>query len=130
MWDDGAGQTSATATNLAPGNYTVTVTDDNGCTFTTSPAVSITEPNALVANLIDIDSVICNGGSNGAATIDASGGSAGYNVSWTGVTVSGTTIFEDPLGTEIINDGDTYTINSFSSGTYDITVIDQNGCNT
>ena len=128
LWDDGAGQTTTTATNLAPGNYTVTVTDDNGCTFTT-PAVTITEPNALVANLLDTDSVICNGGSNGAATIDASGGTAGYDVSWTGLTVSGTTYSDNPVGIEIINDGDTYTINSFPSGTYDITVTDQNGCN-
>ena len=41
LWDDPAGQTNATATNLAPGNYTVTVTDANGCQFTT-PAVTIT----------------------------------------------------------------------------------------
>ena len=129
LWDDGAGQTTTTATNLAPGNYTVTVTDDNGCTFTT-PAVTITEPNALVANLIDTDSVVCNGGSNGAATIDASGGTGGYDVSWTGLTVSGTTYSDNPVGIEIINAGDTYTINSFPSGTYDITVTDQNGCIT
>ena len=72
---------------------------------------------------------MCNGGSNGAATIDASGGTAGYDVSWTGLTVSGTTYSDNPLGIEIINDGGTYTINSFPSGTYDITVTDQNGCN-
>jgi hypothetical protein len=127
LWDDGAGQTTSTATNLAPGDYTATVTDGNGCPFTT-PAVTIAEPNALIANLLDTDSVVCNGGGNGAATIDASGGTAGYDVSWTGVTVSGTTYSDNPLGIEITNEGDTYTINSFPSGTYDITVTDQNGC--
>ena len=46
LWDDGAGQTTATATNLAPGNYTVTVTDDNGCQASAGP-VTITEPDVL-----------------------------------------------------------------------------------
>ncbi|MBN2862575.1 MAG: SprB repeat-containing protein, partial [Bacteroidales bacterium] len=34
LWDDPSAQTTATATGLAAGTYTVTVTDDNGCTDT------------------------------------------------------------------------------------------------
>ena len=36
LWSDPDAQTTATATNLAPGTYTVTVTDANGCTDTAS----------------------------------------------------------------------------------------------
>ena len=50
LWDDASAQTTSTATGLAPGDYTVTVTDANGCTFTTTPAVTITEPTALTAS--------------------------------------------------------------------------------
>ena len=32
LWSDSEAQTTETAVNLAPGNYTVTVTDANGCT--------------------------------------------------------------------------------------------------
>ena len=41
----GNGQTNLTISNLVVGNYTLTVTDKNGCTFTTS--VFITEPTAI-----------------------------------------------------------------------------------
>ncbi len=41
-WNTIPAQNTATATNLSAGNYSVTVTDNNGCTATTS--VQITEP--------------------------------------------------------------------------------------
>jgi hypothetical protein len=31
LWNDSQAQTTQTATNLAAGNYTVTITDGNGC---------------------------------------------------------------------------------------------------
>ncbi|MFN8318494.1 MAG: PKD-like domain-containing protein [Saprospiraceae bacterium] len=40
------GQTSAIATGLAAGTYTVTVTDNNGCTTTASATVGVTGPGA------------------------------------------------------------------------------------
>jgi len=40
VWSNGA--TTATATGLAPGNYDVTITDANGCTFTSS-AVNVAQ---------------------------------------------------------------------------------------
>ena len=64
LWDDPAGQTNATATNLAPGNYTVTVTDANGCQ--TTPAVTITEPAAaLTATATKLQDVQCFGEPDG-----------------------------------------------------------------
>ncbi|MDG1238567.1 MAG: SprB repeat-containing protein, partial [Flavobacteriales bacterium] len=82
LWDDGAGQTTATATNLAPGNYTVTVTDDNGCTFTTSPAVSINQPTALTATATKVQDVQCNGAADGSISVSALGGTPNYTYLW------------------------------------------------
>ena len=45
-WSDGNTQTTSTATSLAVNNYTVTVTDGNGCTMAES--VGIVEPNELI----------------------------------------------------------------------------------
>ena len=39
LWDDGGAQTTPTAVGLAPGNYNVAVTDDNGCVLNVGPIV-------------------------------------------------------------------------------------------
>ncbi|MFD1061625.1 SprB repeat-containing protein, partial [Winogradskyella litorisediminis] len=46
-WNTSPVQTTATATNLAAGNYTVTVTDANNCTTTAN--VTIDQPTAALA---------------------------------------------------------------------------------
>ena len=55
LWSPG-GQNTQTATGLIPGIYTCTVTDANGCTFTTT-SVTITEPVQLIADSIFISSL-------------------------------------------------------------------------
>src|SRR5207248_3220134 len=57
--------TTATASNLAAGNYTVTVTDSRPCT--TSTIVTITQP-AVLSGLLSTDNVHCNGQGNGSVT--------------------------------------------------------------
>ena len=52
-------QTSDTAINLGAGTYTVTVTDQYGCSDDTT--VTVEEPDVLVANSTAQDSVSCNG---------------------------------------------------------------------
>ena len=47
LWDDANAQTTATATNLSAGTYTVSITDDNNCGTTGS--ISIAEPTLLSA---------------------------------------------------------------------------------
>ncbi|TAL58409.1 MAG: T9SS type B sorting domain-containing protein [Bacteroidetes bacterium] len=69
-WDPSA-QTSQTATGLAAGNHTVTVTDANGCT--TTQTVTITS-GSITATATS--STICSGQT---ATLTASGGN---NYSW------------------------------------------------
>jgi hypothetical protein len=41
LWDDSSAQTTQTASNLSEGTYTVTVTDEAGCTATASQEVTI-----------------------------------------------------------------------------------------
>jgi len=106
---------------LDPGNYTITVTDANGCTTQTTSTV--TQPVALSASTTNT-SALCNGSADGTITVTATDGTAAYSVSWTGP-VNG-----DPAGNEITTSGGNYTITGVSAGTYNITVTDANGCTT
>jgi hypothetical protein len=104
-----AGGTAATATGLAAGGYTVTVTDANGCTATRT--FSITEPTVLRTTTTQTN-VSCNGGSNGSATVTPSGGTPGYTYLWSH---SGATAA---------------TATGLAAGGYTVTVTDANGCST
>ncbi len=55
QWDDPSSQTDCVATDLAPGNYQVTITDANGCTFTIHNVVIGEEPpdTASLSLLVD-----------------------------------------------------------------------------
>ena len=101
------GGTAAIASGLAASTYTVEVTDNNGCTGTTT--VIIDEPDALVLNLNPTD-ITCNGGADGSIQANVSGGQAPYNYSWS------------PFG------GTTSLANNLPIGTYIVTVTDANGC--
>ena len=103
-----SGGAAASATNLAAGNYVVTVTDASGCTSTTQ--IAITQPPVLTTVINSSANIICNGGSTGAITIAASGGSPTYTYSWT------------PAGPN------STTNSNLSAGTYTATVTDINGC--
>ena len=120
QWDAAAGsQTTAAASNLAPGNYSVTVLDANGCSgvesFTLNPPTAITSSTSETLTL-------CTGSSDGTSTITVSGGLAPYNLNWTGP-VSG-----NPAGDEIDTDGGNFVISSLSAGNYSVTITDASGC--
>lgn len=104
-WSNGA--STAGATGLIAGSYTVTVTDANGCTDT--DVVNITEPAILVASISGNVNVSCNGGANGSLTASATGGTTAYTYLW--------------------SDGSTAaTASGLSAGTYTVTITDANGC--
>ncbi|MEO5643626.1 MAG: T9SS type A sorting domain-containing protein, partial [Bacteroidia bacterium] len=67
------------------GNYSYTVTDNNGCTSSTS--VTITEPTVL-ASTSTATAIICNGG-NATVTVTASGGTSPYTGEGTFTEVAG-----------------------------------------
>ncbi len=98
LWSNGA--TTATANNLAVGNYCVTVTDNNGCTDTA--CVSIGAPaNSIAVTAVLINDVSCNGGTDGSVTAIATGGTAPYSFLWNG-TIAADTLTNQPAGTYII----------------------------
>ncbi|MEO5645257.1 MAG: gliding motility-associated C-terminal domain-containing protein [Bacteroidia bacterium] len=103
-----SGGTSATANNLAAGNYTCTITDANGCTATTS--TTVTTVNGPAATLQSQGNVSCNGGNNGTAAVNATGGTPGYTYAWL------------PSG------GSAATATGLSNGNYTCTITDAAGC--
>lgn len=107
LWSPSGGN-GATASNLTAGNYTVTVTDANGCTATST--TTIAHPTVLTALAYTVTNVSCFLGSNGSATVNPGGGTGPYTYLWS------------PAG------GNTITANSLSAGTFTITVTDAHGC--
>ena len=75
LWTPSA-QTTATATGLAAGTYTVVVTDAHGCTV--QQIVTITQPTALALTTSFVQSTC--GNANGTATVVASGGTPAYKI--------------------------------------------------
>lgn len=123
LWGDGIA--TEDRSGLAAGTYIVTVTDANGCTASrtevvlpiSSLAISIikTDPSCPVGATPPLSS-------NGSIQVTATGGTAPYNVSWTGAT-SG-----NPAGNEIAASGGNYTITSLAAGSYNLMVTDASGC--
>ncbi len=106
LWSNG--QTSATATNLAAGNWSVQVTDSKGCTYNTAGA--LTQPTALQGT-VQSTNASCNGSTDGTASATVSGGSAPYTYSWS----------TSPVRT-------TQTATGLSAGTYRLMVRDVQNC--
>ncbi|MHC1732243.1 MAG: immunoglobulin domain-containing protein, partial [Bacteroidales bacterium] len=106
-----SGGTAATATGLAAGTYTVTVTDANNCS-TSATAVITEPPAALTAAITAQTNVLCFGNSTGSATVTAANGTPGYTYSWA------------PSG------GTAATATGLAAGTYTVTVTDANNCST
>jgi gliding motility-associated-like protein len=101
------GGTSASATGLCPGTYSVTVTDGNGCTLGSSLAV--TQPAAVTVNAAGATTICL--GQNTNITAAASGGTGTYTYNWTG-----------------IGSGASQTVSPASPFTYSVTAMDANGC--
>jgi gliding motility-associated-like protein len=81
LWNDPApAQTTATATDLAAGSYTVTVTDNGGCSTVMSGTVSA--GNGISANASVTSAITCNGANNGAVSVTASGGAGVLTYNW------------------------------------------------
>jgi len=105
IWNNGT--TDQIAIDLAPGDYTVTVSDTNGCTSTCVGTVVV---STNVSCSINANNTSC-GLSNGTATINTADGESPYTYLW--------------------NNGETTdNISDLAPGDYSVTVTDANGCTT
>ncbi len=111
--------TSSCQNNLAPGQYTFTVTDANGCSI--GNTYTINAPATPLIASADSTAVLCFGEDDGTITVTVSGGSPNY-------TLTSPTL--NPPNAIIALSGGSYIYPNVSSGTHNITVTDANGCDT
>ena len=107
-WNTTPVQTTQGITGLAPGSYTVTVTDAAGCTV--NRTVFITQPTVLSVTGTATNE-LCAGQHNGEVIMTATGGTQAYSYSWNTTPVQNTA-----------------SANNLAPGNYTGTVTDANGC--
>lgn len=101
------GDTTATRSFLPSGSYFGTATDENGCTA--SDTGLLTDPDSVEVIFAVISPVLCVGSSSGSVQAGGVGGAAPYSYFWA--------------------NGDTNSTRSaLPSGSYTVTITDQNGC--
>ena len=109
LWS--SGQNTEDLNNIGAGTYTVTATDENGCSEEIT--VEITEPDPLIITETHSDfsgfGVTCNGGNDGFIDVTIEGGSGVFDFSWSSGQVT-----ED--------------ISNIGAGTYTLIVTEGNGC--
>ncbi len=103
LWN--TGDTAAVITDLAPGTYTVTVTDASGCTAT---ATGVVEAEGGISAWLTVNHPVCNQ-NNGSISANAMGGTPPYTYQWS-------------------NGQSGATISNLPPGTYTVTITDANGC--
>ena len=106
LWSNGA--TDASISNLAPGNYTVTVTDANSCTASETLTVGSFDCSSFTIAVEAFD-VNCNGGSDGAVTVTVLSGASPVTCLWSTGSTSQTEM-------------------NLPAGNYSVTCTDANGC--
>jgi hypothetical protein len=83
QWNTGA--TTSSINNLAAGNYSVSVTDSNGCVTTLNDIqIQVASPvscNSFTINPV-VNEVTCYGTSTGSIALNIQGGSQPYNITW------------------------------------------------
>jgi gliding motility-associated-like protein len=109
LWNDTGNSTTQQISNLPAGNYTVNVTDANGCQANAN--ITLTQPPILDVGFINISDVSCFGYSDGSATALPVGGSSPYEYSWNDPSNS--------LSPSIVN---------VPANNYTVVVTDANGC--
>jgi gliding motility-associated-like protein len=102
---------AATISNLEPGDYNLTITDNGNCPF--FKTYTITEPAEIVVSELSKNDISCLGSNNGSIDIDVTGGTGNYNYVWT---KNGT-----PFAI-------TQDISNLGPGNYQVSVTDTNNC--
>lgn len=109
QWASNPPQTTAVATNLPAGTFTVTVRDSNLCLV--RDTIALTEPPKLIINIVEgsIAEAYCDW-ANGQAAVFAEGGVLPYRYRWSGLSLI------EPHS------------DSLPHGSYWVTVIDEHAC--
>ncbi len=94
--------------NLEAGTYEFIVSDDNGCTSTTT--VTLDQPEAIEADLEFLNTIKCYGDSAAILYVQASGGNGGFNYT---------------LADQNNNNGLFFNL---PAGTYPVSITDSKGC--
>ncbi|MDN5214075.1 OmpA family protein [Fulvivirgaceae bacterium BMA12] len=105
QWSNGAA--TQDLVGIPAGEYSVAVTDKNGCR--NSMEATITEPEAMIVNLVRSNDVSYNGGSDGAIDIEVNGGVKPYKYKWSSESL-------------------TQDIDKLTAGNYRVRVTDDRGC--
>jgi N-acetylneuraminic acid mutarotase len=105
VWSNAS--TNQNLTGLTAGNYSVLVTDGNGCT--SSNTMTLTAPAVLMGSITPTTPILCNGGNNGSANLIVTGGTSPYSYSWS-------------------NGASTQNATGLSAGSYSVIITDTNGC--
>lgn len=107
LWNTpGLPQLTPVATGLPFGTYTVTITDNAGCT--TASGITVSQPDVLLASTLSLPAT-CFGYTDGYAKVNITGGTTPYSYLWSsGQTQS--------------------SISSQPSGTYTVSVTDAHNC--
>jgi outer membrane protein OmpA-like peptidoglycan-associated protein/uncharacterized protein (DUF2141 family) len=104
-WSNGA--TTEDISDVKAGNYSVTVTDAQGCMQTIN--ATIAQPPQLDARISNEKHLACFGDSNGAISIEVKGGVKPYTYAWS-------------------NKANTQNIENLVAGDYSVAIVDKNGC--
>ena len=105
-WSNGA--MTAQITGLAPGNYQVTVTDENMCTITGEVSISNFDC-VLSAVVAEVTDALCNGEATGSATVSTENTTGNVTYNWS-------------------NGNMTATADNLAAGSYTVTVNDASNC--
>jgi len=97
---------------LFAGNFRIDLKDTLANNLLDQAFITISDPTQITTT-ISIDDISCNGLSDGSIDLTASGGTGNYTYSWTG-----------PNGYTSSSED----ISFLSSGTYNVTITDGNGC--
>ena len=103
------GEAESEINNLDPGDYSITISDSNGCED--SIIVIISEPDHLLVNLVSLQLNNCSEDEMASIDIEVTGGTQPYNIVWS----------NGQTGTTIPN---------LAQGSYSATVTDANNCST
>lgn len=109
QWSTTPSQNTQNASNLSAGNYTVTISDNFGCSTTASVAVNQSTPLNLTLNPVNEG---CLNSCTGTIAANVSGGIPPYSYQWTGATSTQSSVFD------------------LCTGSYSVLVRDSANCQT